>query len=86
MRYQQQIQHPKLNLTIKIQHTPLNLIPKPHININLHFLQPHHTTTLYHLPTPKIPLTLKTLTLIHFLTHNPPKLKIHYHLYQHQQN
>ena len=55
------------------------------INMNLHFVEGHETTTLYDVPTGKIPLTVKTLSLMHFVTHNGGKLKIHYELYQDEQ-
>ena len=53
--------------------------------MNLHFVEGHETTTLYDVPTGKIPLTVKTLSLMHFVTHNGGKLKIHYELYQDEQ-
>ena len=62
-----------------------DLIRKGDINMNLHFVEGHETTTLYDVPTGKIPLTVKTLSLMHFVTHNGGKLKIHYELYQDEQ-
>ena len=53
--------------------------------MNLHFVRTW-TTTLYDVPAGKIPLTVKTLSLKHFVTHNGGKLKIHYELYQDEQN
>ena len=43
--------------------------------MNLHFVEGHETTTLYDVPAGKIPLTVKTLSLKHFVTHNGGKLK-----------
>ena len=75
----------KVNVTIKIEDTGVKLIRKGDINMNLHFVEGHETTTLYDVPAGKIPLTVKTLSLMHFVTHNGGKLKIHYELYQDEQ-
>ena len=75
----------EVNVTIKIEDTGVKLIRKGDINMNLHFVEGHETTTLYDVPAGKIPLTVKTLSLKHFVTHNGGKLKIHYELYQDEQ-
>ena len=69
----------------QIEDSGVKLIRKGDINMNLHFVEGHETTTLYDVPTGKIPLTVKTLSLMHFVTHNGGKLKIHYELYQDEQ-
>ncbi|WP_260979645.1 DUF1934 domain-containing protein, partial [Staphylococcus pettenkoferi] len=86
MRYQQHVQDPHLNLTLKIQQARLNIIRKRHINIKLHFIQPQHTTTLYQITAAPIPLTLKTQSIKHYLTDQTPKLKLQYQLFQPHQN
>ena len=85
IRYEEQIEDAKVNVTIKIEDSGVKLIRKGDINMNLHFVEGHETTTLYDVPTGKIPLTVKTLSLMHFVTHNGGKLKIHYELYQDEQ-
>ena len=69
----------------QIEDSGVKLIRKGDINMNLHFVEGHETTTLYDVPAGKIPLTVKTLSLMHFVTHNGGKLKIHYELYQDEQ-
>ena len=85
IRYEEQIEDAKVNVTIKIEDTGVKLFRKGDINMNLHFVEGHETTTLYDVPAGKIPLTVKTLSLKHFVTHNGGKLKIHYELYQDEQ-
>ena len=75
IRYEEQIEDAKVNVTIKIEDTGVKLIRKGDINMNLHFVEGHETTTLYDVPAGKIPLTVKTLSLKHFVTHNGGKLK-----------
>ena len=81
IRYEEQIEDAKVNVTIKIEDTGVKLIRKGDINMNLHFVEGHETTTLYDVPAGKIPLTVQTLSL----KHNGGKLKIHYELYQDEQ-
>ena len=66
IRYEEQIEDAKVNVTIKIEDSGVKLIRKGDINMNLHFVEGHETTTLYDVPTGKIPLTVKTLSLMHF--------------------
>ena len=75
IRYEEQIEDAKVNVTIKIEDTGVKLIRKGDINMNFHFVEGHETTTLYDVPAGKIPLTVKTLSLKHFVTHNGGKLK-----------
>ena len=44
---------PKVNVTIKIEDSGVKLIRKGDINMNLHFVEGHETTTLYDVPTGK---------------------------------
>ena len=46
IRYQEQI----VNVTIKIEERGVKLIRKGDINMNLHFVEGHDTTTLYDIP------------------------------------
>ena len=85
IRYVEQIEDATVNVTIKVDDDSVKLIRKGDINMNLHFVEGHETTTLYDVPAGKIPLTVKTLSLMHFVTHNGGKLKIHYELYQDEQ-
>ena len=64
IRYEEQIEDAKVNVTIKIEDSGVKLIRKGDINMNLHFVEGHETTTLYDVPTGKIPLTVKTLSLM----------------------
>ena len=53
IRYEEQIEDAKVNVTIKIEDTGVKLIRKGDINMNLHFVEGHETTTLYDVPTGK---------------------------------
>ena len=75
----------KVNVTIKIEDSGVKLIRKGDINMNLHFVEGEETTTLYDIPAGRIPLTVKTLSILHFVTPNGGKLKIHYELYQNEE-
>ncbi|MBL7572625.1 DUF1934 domain-containing protein [Staphylococcus saccharolyticus] len=85
IRYEEYIEDAKVSVTIKIEDSGVRLIRKGHINMNLHFVEGKETTTLYEIPAGRIPLTVKTLSIIHFVTQDGGKLKIHYELYQNEE-
>ena len=82
IRYQEQIEDAVVNVTIKIEERGVKLIRKGDINMNLHFVEGHDTTTLYDIPVGRIPLTVKTRSILHFVNENGGKLKIQYELHQ----
>ncbi|KXA36468.1 hypothetical protein HMPREF3225_02229 [Staphylococcus lugdunensis] len=50
--------------------------------MNLHFVEGKTTTTLYDISAGRLTLTVKTLSILHFVNKSGGKLKIHYELYQ----
>ena len=82
IRYQEQIEDAVVDVTIKIEERGVKLIRKGDINMNLHFVEGHDTTTLYDIPAGRIPLTVKTRSILHFVNENGGKLKIQYELHQ----
>lgn len=85
IRYEELIESSKVNVTIKIEDNGIKLIRKGDINMNLHFVEGTETTTLYTIPAGRIPLTVKTLSILHFVKDNGGKLKIHYELFQNEE-
>ncbi len=85
IRYEEYIEDAKVSVTIKIEDSGVRLIRKGHINMNLHFVEGKETTALYEIPAGRISLTVKTLSIIHFVTQDGGKLKIHYELYQNEE-
>lgn len=85
IRYTEEIEEAKVNVTIKIEDSGVKLIRKGDFNMNLHFVEGEETTTLYDIPAGRIPLTVKTLSILHFVTPNGGKLKIQYELYQNEE-
>lgn len=82
IRYNENIDDAKVNVTIKIEDDGVKLIRKGDINMNFHFVEGAKTTTLYDIPAGRIPLNVKTLSILHFVTPDGGKLKVHYELYQ----
>ncbi|MCE3020783.1 DUF1934 domain-containing protein [Staphylococcus pasteuri] len=82
IRYNENIDDAKVNVTIKIEDDGVKLIRKGDINMNFHFVEGVETTTLYDIPAGRIPLNVKTLSILHFVTPDGGKLKVHYELYQ----
>ncbi len=82
IRYNENIDDAKVNVTIKIEDDGVKLIRKGDINMNFHFVEGEETTTLYDIPAGRIPLNVKTLSILHFVTPDGGKLKVHYELYQ----
>ena len=61
------------------------MIRKGDINMNLHFVEGKKRQLYMIYPRGRIPLTVKTLSILHFVTPNGGKLKIHYELYQNEE-
>lgn len=82
IRYVEQIEDATVNVTIKVDDDSVKLIRKGDINMNLHFVEGQTTTTFYDISAGRIPLEVKTLRILHFVSGDDGKLKIHYELYQ----
>ncbi|HEK4412184.1 TPA: DUF1934 domain-containing protein [Staphylococcus aureus] len=82
IRYVEQIEDETVNVTIKVDDDSVKLIRKGDINMNLHFVEGQTTTTFYDISAGRIPLEVKTLRILHFVSGDGGKLKIHYELYQ----
>ncbi|QNW34293.1 DUF1934 family protein [Staphylococcus aureus] len=82
IRYVEQIEDATVNVTIKVDDDSVKLIRKGDINMNLHFVEGQTTTTFYDISAGRIPLEVKTLHILHFVSGDGGKLKIHYELYQ----
>ncbi|HDC6141650.1 TPA: DUF1934 domain-containing protein [Staphylococcus aureus] len=82
IRYVEQIEDSTVNVTIKVDDGSVKLIRKGDINMNLHFVEGQTTTTFYDISAGRIPLEVKTLRILHFVSGDGGKLKIHYELYQ----
>ncbi|HFO1631430.1 TPA: DUF1934 domain-containing protein [Staphylococcus aureus] len=82
IRYVEQIEDATVNVTIKVDDGSVKLIRKGDINMNLHFVEGQMTTTFYDISAGRIPLEVKTLRILHFVSGDGGKLKIHYELYQ----
>lgn len=82
IRYVEQIEDATVNVTIKVDDGSVKLIRKGDINMNLHFVEGQTTTTFYDISAGRIPLDVKTLRILHFVSGDGGKLKIHYELYQ----
>lgn len=82
IRYVEQIEDATVNVTIKVDDDSVKLIRKGDINMNLHFVEGQTTTTFYDISAGRIPLEVKTLRILHFVSGDGGKLEIHYELYQ----
>ncbi|CAA4096707.1 domain of uncharacterised function [Staphylococcus aureus] len=82
IRYVEQIEDATVNVTIKVDDDSVKLIRKGDINMNLHFVEGQTTTTFYDISAGRNPLEVKTLRILHFVSGDGGKLKIHYELYQ----
>ncbi|HDD5066237.1 TPA: DUF1934 domain-containing protein [Staphylococcus aureus] len=82
IRYVEQIEDATVNVTIKVDDDSVKLIRKGDINMNLHFVEGQTTTTFYDISAGRISLDVKTLRILHFVSGDGGKLKIHYELYQ----
>ena len=78
------IEEAKVNVTIKIEDNGVKLIRKGDINMNLHFVEgKKRLHYMIHLQDGF--LNCKTLSILHFVTPDGGKLKIHYELYQNEE-
>ncbi|CAA4115893.1 domain of uncharacterised function [Staphylococcus aureus] len=82
IRYVEQIEDATVNVTIKVDDDSVKLIRKGDINMNLHFVEGQTTTTFYDISAGRNSLEVKTLRILHFVSGDGGKLKIHYELYQ----
>lgn len=82
IRYQEVINEMTVNVTVKIEETGVKIIRKGDINMNLHFVDGEDTITLYEISGGRIPLTVRTHSILHFVLDDGGKLKVHYDLIQ----
>lgn len=82
IRYQEQIEDATVNVTVKLTDESVKLIRKGDIHMNMHFIEGQDTTTFYELPHGKMVLTVHTMSILHFVTSDGGKLKVHYALFQ----
>ncbi|MCG7339336.1 DUF1934 family protein [Staphylococcus sp. ACRSN] len=82
IRYEEEIDEAKVQVTVKIEDTGVKVIRKGDIKMNLHFVEGEKTVTLYEITGGRIPLTVHTHSIIQFVTADGGKLKIHYDLIQ----
>lgn len=82
IRYQENIDDVVVNVTVKIEETGVKIIRKGEIKMNLHFVEGEDTITLYEITGGRIPLTVRTHSILHFVTEHGGKLKVHYDLIQ----
>jgi len=82
IRYQEKVNEMTVNVTVKIEETGVKIIRKGDINMNLHFVEGEDTITLYEISGGRIPLTVRTHSILHFVLDGGGKLKVHYDLIQ----
>ncbi|ANZ34098.1 DUF1934 family protein [Staphylococcus carnosus] len=82
IRYDEQIEDITIHVTLKIQDGEVKLMRSGEIKQNLHFVEGKDTVSLYEIPAGKIPLTVRTLSINHFIQPEMSKLKIRYELFQ----
>lgn len=82
IRYDEQIEDITIHVTLKIQDGEVKLMRSGVIKQNLHFVEGKDTVSLYEIPAGKIPLTVRTLSINHFIQPEMSKLKIRYELFQ----
>lgn len=82
IRYQEVINEMTVNVTVKIEETGVKIIRKGDINMNLHFVEGEDTITLYEISGGRIPLTVRTHSILHFVLDDGGKFKVHYDLIQ----
>jgi uncharacterized beta-barrel protein YwiB (DUF1934 family) len=85
IRYQEVIDDATVKVTIKIEQSGVKIIRKGDINMNLHFVEGEDTFTLYEVGGGRIPLTVRTHSILHFVTDHGGKLKVHYDLWQEEE-
>ena len=82
IRFDEQIEDITIHVTLKIQDGEVKLMRNGEIKQNLHFVEGKDTVSLYEIPAGKIPLTVRTLSINHFIQPEMSKLKIRYELFQ----
>ena len=82
IRYQEEVNEMTVNVTVKIEETGVKIIRKGDINMNLHFVEGEDTITLYEISGGRIPLTVRTHSILHCVLDDGGKLKVHYDLIQ----
>jgi uncharacterized beta-barrel protein YwiB (DUF1934 family) len=82
IRYQEEIDGATVNVTVKIENSGVKIIRNGDIKLNLHFVEGEDTMTLYEISGGRIPLTVHTHSILHFVNDNGGKLKVHYDLIQ----
>ena len=82
IRYQEKIDGAIVNVTVKIESSGVKIIRNGDIKLNLHFVEGEETITLYEISGGRIPLTVYTHSILHFVNDNGGKLKVHYDLIQ----
>ncbi|AYU56245.1 Uncharacterized beta-barrel protein ywiB [Staphylococcus piscifermentans] len=85
IRYDEQIEDISIHVTLKIQDSEVKLMRSGEIKQNLHFVEGKDTVSLYEIPAGKIPLTVRTLSINHFIQPEASKLKIRYELFQEEE-
>lgn len=85
IRYDEQIEDISIHITLKIQDSEVKLMRSGEIKQNLHFVEGKDTVSLYEIPAGKIPLTVRTLSINHFIQPEESKLKIRYELFQEEE-
>ena len=82
IRYEEDVDDAHVNVTLKIEEAGVKIIRKGDINMKLHFIEGQETTTLYEMSAGRIPLTIKTQSIKHYVTDQGGKLKVQYQLFQ----
>jgi len=82
IRYQEEINDVTVNVTVKIEETGVKIIRNGGIKMNLHFVEGEDTITLYEISGGRIPLTVRTHSILHFIMPDGGKMKVHYDLIQ----
>ena len=72
IRYKETIEDATVNVTVKIEQAGVKIIRKGDINMNIHFVEGEDTITL----------TVHTHSILHFVTDDGGKVKVHYDLLQ----
>lgn len=85
IRYDEVIEDITVHITLKIQDGQVRLLRSGEIKQNLHFVEGETTTSLYEIPSGKMPLDIRTLSIHHFVQPDEGKLKIRYELFQNEE-
>lgn len=82
IRYDEQVDEAQVQVTVKIEDNGVKIIRKGDIKMNLHFVEGEDTISLYEITGGRIPLTVRTHSIVQFATVDGGKLKVHYDLIQ----